>query len=284
MRRIHATEQFFPTFRIHGCEFAHQLVARFPFRVFAQANADRKKRGDDPNREVRCGHEMNKELKTVGDKRRKERRLTLPTRREIFLTVHRGILAVLCSGVVLASAPLARPQEATSANLPEQLETGEATPTPKVKKKKKERSREVAASASSERSARVIEQSAVQEERTTAAVPSEKKHHVKRRATPAVHFEAPSFSAASELSLGVAQAMAVSAPLPEYPYEAKHANVTGSGVCVMIVDTASGKVTNAMMAQSTGNAILDKVTTETFRRWRFKPGSVSQVRVPISYE
>jgi outer membrane biosynthesis protein TonB len=39
-----------------------------------------------------------------------------------------------------------------------------------------------------------------------------------------------------------------------------------------------------MMAQSTGNAILDKVTTETFRRWRFKPGSVSQIRVPITYE
>ncbi len=96
--------------------------------------------------------------------------------------------------------------------------------------------------------------------------------------------EAPSLPAASELSLSVAQAMAVSAPLPEYPYEAKHANVSGSGVCVMIVDSASGKVTSAMMAQSTGNAILDKVTTETFRRWRFKPGSVSQVRVPISYE
>jgi outer membrane biosynthesis protein TonB len=39
-----------------------------------------------------------------------------------------------------------------------------------------------------------------------------------------------------------------------------------------------------MMAQSTGNGILDKVTTETFRRWRFKPGTVSQVRVPITYE
>ncbi len=197
--------------------------------------------------------------------------------------VHRGILAVLCSGVVLASAPLARSQDATSANLPEHSETGEATPTPKVKKKRTERSREVAASASIERSAPVIDPT-IPEERTTAALPAEKKHRVKRRATPAVQSGAPSFSAASELSLGVAQAMAVSAPLPEYPYEAKHANVTGSGVCVMIVDAASGKVTNAMMAQSTGNAILDKVTTETFRRWRFKPGSVSQVRVPISYE
>jgi TonB family protein len=78
--------------------------------------------------------------------------------------------------------------------------------------------------------------------------------------------------------------MAVSIPLPEYPYEAKHANITGSGVCVMTVDTASGKVTSAMMVQSTGNAILDKVTTDTFQRWRFKPGTVSQVRVPITYE
>jgi len=198
--------------------------------------------------------------------------------------VHRGILAVLCGAVVLASAPLARSQDATSANLPEHGETGEATPTPKVKKKKKERSREVAASAASERSAAVMKQSTIPEERTTPTAPAEKKHHVKRRATPAVQSEAPSFSAASELSLGVAQAMAVSAPLPEYPYEAKHANVTGNGICVVTVDTASGKVTNATMAQSTGNAILDKVTTETFRRWRFKPGSVSQIRVPISYE
>lgn len=198
--------------------------------------------------------------------------------------VHRGILAVLCGGVVLASAPFGQSQDATSANLPEHGETGDATPTPTVKKKKKERSREVAARASSERSAPVIEQPTIPEERTTPAAPAEKKHRVKRRATPAAQSEAPSFPAASELSLSVAQAMAVSAPLPEYPYEAKHANVSGSGVCVMTVDIASGKVTNATMAQSTGNAILDKVTTETFRRWRFKPGSVSQIRVPISYE
>jgi TonB family protein len=198
--------------------------------------------------------------------------------------VRREILAVLCTGVVLVSAPLAQAQEATSPNLPEHIETGEATPPPKLKKKKKERSREIAATASSEKPASAIEQAAAPEESTTPAAPAEKKHRVKRRASPAVQSEPTSFSTPTSLSLSVAQAMAVSAPLPEYPYEAKHANVTGSGVCVMIVDTATGKVTNTMMAQSTGNAILDKVTTETFKRWRFKPGSVSQVRVPISYE
>ena len=198
--------------------------------------------------------------------------------------MRREILAVLCTGVVLASAPLAHAQEATSPNLPEHIETSETTPPPKLKKKKKERRREIAASASSEKPAPAIEQAATAEESTIPAAPAEKKHRVKRRAPPAVQSEPTSFSTPTSLSLSAAQAMAVSAPLPEYPYQAKHAKVTGSGVCVMIVDTASGKVTNAMMAQSTGNAILDKVTTETFRRWRFKPGNVSQVRVPISYE
>src|SRR5439155_26046186 len=64
----------------------------------------------------------------------------------------------------------------------------------------------------------------------------------------------------------------------------KRAHITGNGICVMIVDTASGKVTSAMMAESTGDGILDKVTTNTFQRWRFKPGTVSQVRVPITYD
>jgi TonB family protein len=198
--------------------------------------------------------------------------------------VRREILAVLCTGVVLASAPLAQAQEATSPNLPEHIETEEATPPPKLKKKKKERSREIAATAPSEKPAPAIEPAAPPEESITPVAPAEKKHRVRRRALPAVQSEPTSFSTPTSLSLSAAQAMAVSAPLPEYPYQAKHANVAGSGVCVMIVDTTSGKVTNAMMAQSTGNAILDKVTTETFRRWRFKPGSVSQVRVPITYE
>ncbi len=198
--------------------------------------------------------------------------------------VDRGIFAVVCSGIVLSSAPFAWPQEATSANLPDHVETGEATPTPKLKKKKAKPSREVAASGSSEKPASVIEQTPTPEETATPVAPVEKKHRVKRRTASVVQPQEPTFSTPTSLSLSAAQAMAVSAPLPEYPYQAKHANITGNGICVMIVDTASGRVTNAMMAQSTGNAILDKVTTETFRRWRFKPGSVSQLRVPITYE
>jgi TonB family protein len=198
--------------------------------------------------------------------------------------VDRAIFAVVCILVLASSAPLARPQDATSANLPERFETGEARPTPKSKKKKAEPVPEIVAKASSQKPAPVPEQTPAAEEPATPVAPVKKKARVKRRAASAAQPEVASFSSPTSLSLSSAQALAVSAPLPEYPYQAKHANVTGSGVCVMIIDTASGKVTNAMMAQSTGNAILDKVTTEMFRRWRFKPGSVSQVRVPITYE
>src|SRR5439155_15275909 len=111
-----------------------------------------------------------------------------------------------------------------------------------------------------------------------------KKARAKKREPSVVQREMASTPPPTQLSIAAAQAMAVSAPLPEYPYEAKHANITGSGVCLMLVDIASGTVTKATMTQSTGNRVVDKVTTDTFRRWRFKPGSVSQVRVPVTYE
>ena len=37
------------------------------------------------------------------------------------------------------------------------------------------------------------------------------------------------------------------------------------------------------MSRSTGNAVLDNATISGFRRWRFKPGTVSQVQTPITY-
>ena len=196
-----------------------------------------------------------------------------------------GILAVvLCGGVVLDSAPIALTQEATSANLPERFETGEATPAPKSKKKKVKSIQDIATRTSSHKPDPVPEPTAAAKPPASSLARVKRRPHVKKRAASAAQSDVANFSTPTSLSLSAAQALAVSAPLPEYPYEAKHANITGSGVCAMIVDTASGKVTNAMMAPSTGNAILDKVTTQTFRRWRFKPGSVSQVRVPITYE
>jgi TonB family protein len=79
------------------------------------------------------------------------------------------------------------------------------------------------------------------------------------------------------------KAFALSAPRPEYPYEARSRHITGSGVAVISVEPTTGVVTNATMEQSIGNSILDDSTLSAFRRWRFKPGTPPKVRIPITF-
>jgi len=88
---------------------------------------------------------------------------------------------------------------------------------------------------------------------------------------------------ASEMSMSRAKALAVNSPRPPYPYEARSRKIMGSGVIVASVDAASGNVTDASVAQSTGSSILDDAAVSTFRRWRFRPGTVSKVRIPITF-
>ena len=126
------------------------------------------------------------------------------------------------------------------------------------------------------------------------AIPEQKPEFVEEKATPppkrppsnkpvAPIAKPKPAGIAGPMSMSSAKAVAVSAPRPEYPYEARRSKITGSGVCVMTVDTASGSVTSAEMASSTGNPILDNAATSAFRRWRFKPGTVSKVRTPITF-
>ena len=87
----------------------------------------------------------------------------------------------------------------------------------------------------------------------------------------------------STVSLRSVKAMVAYAPRPVYPYEARRQRVTGSGVALLTVDQTSGTVTDVLMTQSCGNAILDNSTLDALRRWRFRPGSVTKVQVPITY-
>jgi TonB family protein len=84
-------------------------------------------------------------------------------------------------------------------------------------------------------------------------------------------------------SISSATTLATYAPKPEYPPQVREQQVTGSGVCVVDVDPGSGNVTEASMAESTGNKMLDDSTVRTLRKWRFKPGTVSRVRIPIEF-
>jgi TonB family protein len=85
------------------------------------------------------------------------------------------------------------------------------------------------------------------------------------------------FSSAAE------KALVINGPRPDYPYEARRGRITGSGIGIIEVDPSTGKVTRTYMAISTGSPILDNATLYAFRRWRFKPGTVSKVKIPINF-
>ncbi len=59
--------------------------------------------------------------------------------------------------------------------------------------------------------------------------------------------------------------------------------LTGSGIVLIEVDRPSGRVTSVRMDPSTGHTVLDQAAIEAFRAWRFKPGSVSRIRTPITF-
>lgn len=84
-------------------------------------------------------------------------------------------------------------------------------------------------------------------------------------------------------SFSSALAFALNAPFPEYPSEARQNGITGDGIAVMTVDRFRGSVTHVSMWKSTGNATLDDAALRSFRRWRFKPGSVSKVKAPVTF-
>jgi TonB family protein len=85
------------------------------------------------------------------------------------------------------------------------------------------------------------------------------------------------------VATGNLKGLAIFAPRPEYSYEARSRHVTGSGVAVLSVNPSTGFVFNAIMSQSTGSGILDNSALSAFRRWRFKPGTASQIKIPITF-
>jgi len=87
----------------------------------------------------------------------------------------------------------------------------------------------------------------------------------------------------SSLPLSSAKAFAISAPRPEYPYEARRQKITGEGVVVMTVDPVSGNVISVSMSRTTGSPFLDNAAVIGFRRWRFRPGTVSSVTCPVTF-
>jgi TonB family protein len=84
-------------------------------------------------------------------------------------------------------------------------------------------------------------------------------------------------------------AVALYAPAPEIPAEARAKHLAGNGLCILYV-RPDGTVSHVDMAQSTGQPLLDAASIQAFSRWRFRPNSIiirrdgsRRVRIPISY-
>ena len=80
-----------------------------------------------------------------------------------------------------------------------------------------------------------------------------------------------------------AKALAIYAPRPKYPKDAQGRLPTGSGIVLMEVDKKTGLVKSTRMEKNTGNKLLDDAALQAFSQWRFKPGSVSRIRCPITF-
>ena len=58
---------------------------------------------------------------------------------------------------------------------------------------------------------------------------------------------------------------------------------TGRGIVLITIDPKTGIVTAARMHQSTGSELLDRAVLKAYSKWRFKPGSVPQLKMPIEF-
>lgn len=85
------------------------------------------------------------------------------------------------------------------------------------------------------------------------------------------------------LSSSSAKVLAISAPRPEYPYEARRQKTTGEGAVAMTIDPLTGRVVDVSMSKSTGSPYLDNAALTGFRKWRFKPGTVSAINCPVTF-
>jgi TonB family protein len=79
------------------------------------------------------------------------------------------------------------------------------------------------------------------------------------------------------------RARALSIPKPTKLPEASRLHLAGSGIFFLRVDKSTGRVTSIAVEKSTGQPLLDQSAIETFKKWRFAPGSVQQVRVGLTF-
>ena len=70
---------------------------------------------------------------------------------------------------------------------------------------------------------------------------------------------------------------------PKTPYLARLHGLDGYGIYRMNIDRATGTVSSVTVVKTTSHKMLDDAAVNAFRKWRFRPNSVSQVTMPGTF-
>ena len=88
---------------------------------------------------------------------------------------------------------------------------------------------------------------------------------------------------APKLTTEQIKSCALYAPKPYYPRRAAREYKTGAGAFLLNIDQETGLVTSIKIEKTTGRWSLDVSCLKTLIKWRFKPHTLTKVRVPVRF-
>ena len=80
----------------------------------------------------------------------------------------------------------------------------------------------------------------------------------------------------------LAKQMTLLAPQPNYPLAARQNRIQGSGIFKLVL-VKDGRVDSIQVIKSTGSKLLDDAAENALRQWRFEPGLVKEISVPVRF-
>ena len=75
---------------------------------------------------------------------------------------------------------------------------------------------------------------------------------------------------------------AIYAPRPNYPLHARQYHWTGDGLFLCNI-RSDGTVASVDVLRSTGHEMLDRAAIKALRQWRFHPGDMNAIKIPINF-
>jgi hypothetical protein len=84
---------------------------------------------------------------------------------------------------------------------------------------------------------------------------------------------------------GKFQGIILYAPIPMYPNAARSGAMIGAtGAYRLTIDQRTGEVSEVGVLKRSGHYQVDGAMVFEFFKWRFKPGTIRQLDIPVSFE